>query len=536
MSRWLLLLAACVAPFAATNAGNGPDVFTKVVQGGDPSPADAYKGVWSVAINADELKFSPPEITLNLPDLAPVTVQLDHWEPRAGFVMEYDEEGNGHMIPDPNAKPEDFSWLWYGRGGEWTVSLTMHKGIVAGRASSAERRYGLEPRPGPVTQLGLINSSYWKTHVDDGLDNPKREAVSAAPATTASASSLGPTLAMPLPASTKGPTWDDSCAASLDTSHVNVVDVLVMYTSGYLSYAGSATQVEAQVQAGLDDANTSLRNSQMYALRFALAGVEAVPAGFNYDVSGIEASLLRLTGYTVVPPIDGYCSFSNPNTAVRNRREAKHADIVALARRDATNPPEQTCGAGWVQRVVYNNGCAMEPGADWGEKFPYFIFDPQCNSDRLNFAHEIGHTLGMEHDPQNSDVGAGGARPSCPWSFGHRRPDTGVAQSYRFRTVMAYWNNVLLSGGGVGPGACANSADCQQIDAYSNWNLQWAGPSGIQPLPLLPSSALIGVQVPWIPPSGQQPQSHAFDTMQRLGAIVADFRARPDAIFANNFQ
>jgi len=97
---------------------------------------------------------------------------------------------------------------------------------------------------------------------------------------------------------------------------------------------------------------------------------------------------------------------------------------------------------------------------------------------------------------------------------------------------MSYWNNVTAFSL-PGPAACASDADCQQIDAYSNWNLQWAGTSGVQPLPLLPSSALIGVQSPWM--TGQ-PKSYAFDTMQRLGAIVANYKSRPDVIFNDDFQ
>jgi peptidyl-Asp metalloendopeptidase len=528
MTRWLIRLAVCFLACSAAQANDPPALFIEVTPGGDASPAEAYHGVWSVTINAEELKQPVQEITLNLPDQPPVVIRLEHWEPRAGYILEFDDEGNAHNVPDPEARPEDFSWLWYGKGDGWTVSLTLHQGIVAGRATSADFRYGLEPRPGPITQLGLINSSYWKTHPDEQPGKPTREPKLSLSSPLSLQADKRP--APSLTSGTKG-SWDYSCPTALNVAQTHVVDVLVMYTSGYLIYAGSIPQVEAQVQAGLDDANTSLRNSEMHALRFSLAGVEALPTSTNYDTVGIVATLDWLSGNT--PSFTyPYCSFASPNTAVRSRRNAKYADVVALARRDQTTPLEGSCGVGWVQRVVYNNGCEMEPGPAWGDTFPYFVFNPQCSADRLNFAHEIGHTLGMEHDPVNSDVGAGGAAPSCPWSFGHRRADTGVAQSYRFRTVMAYWNNASAFSL-PGPAACASSSDCQQIDAYSNWNLQWAGPSGIQPLPLLPSSALIGVQSPWI--SGQ-PKAHAFDTMQRLGAIVADYRTRPDAIFADDFE
>ena len=176
----------------------------------------------------------------------------------------------------------------------------------------------------------------------------------------------------------------------------------------------------------------------------------------------------------------------------------------------------------------------MEPGNAWGDTFPYLVFNTQCNADRLNLAHELGHILGMDHDPINTNNGRSEFNPSCPWSYGHRRADSSLAQNKRFRTVMAYWETFPEYVGVPGPPACANNADCQPNDASSTWNLQWTG-TGIQPLPLVPGAAAIGVQTPPFLPPGQK-QSNAYDTLQRLGQVVAGFRSRPDRIFESDFD
>jgi hypothetical protein len=100
---------------------------------------------------------------------------------------------------------------------------------------------------------------------------------------------------------------------------------------------------------------------------------------------------------------------------------------------------------------------------------------------------------------------------------------------------MAYWEDDTAVVGEFGPPACTSNADCQQIDAYSNWNLQWTGATGIQPLPLVPGAVAIGVQTPPpIPPN--QPKAYAYDTLQRLGPVVAGFKPRPGVIFAHDFD
>jgi hypothetical protein len=364
MSRFLSLLLFMLAMSVhGVAVAQSPELFIEISPGGDASPAEAYNDLWSVELNAEQLRNPVQSITLNLPGQPEAQIQLQHWEARRGYITYEDDEGVVHTIPDPKAGPDDFSWLWYGKGEGWTVSLTMHKGVIAGRVSSAERRYGLEPRPERVTQLGWINSDYWTTHPDErpGIPLPgtPEKHSEASSATAAAAQSSSPTS----PAS-----WDLLCSAPLNTSNLSVVDVLVLYTPQYLSNAGSVVQVEAAVQAALDDANTSLRNSAISSLLYSLAGVEAVPVapGFNYDSQPIVNGLNRLSGNitTTLP-----CDFSSPNTAVRARRDANYADVVALARK-TTIPNDNSCGVGWIQHKVTSVFFCDGAGSQLGRYVP----------------------------------------------------------------------------------------------------------------------------------------------------------------------
>lgn len=315
--------------------------------------------------------------------------------------------------------------------------------------------------------------------------------------------------------------WNLSCTDPLSVG-VRNIDVLVLYTAGVFAANGSTLGgVKVVAQREVDETNQILRNSQVHTVRFHLIGIQAVPetATPPYDVAGIDVGLNRLAGTIETPGV--YPGWSYPgNTSVRALRDFHGADVVALARRNASAVP--SCGVAFVQRY-YNYSPAVEPGPEF-ERKAYMVFDPDCAADRLNFSHEAGHLLGMEHDPANAEM-SGLGFPSCPWSFGHRNASGDLLVS--FRTVMSYSRNTSSSGP-----MCSNDAACPLIDAYSNPDLSWAG--GLFETGTHPDAVPIGRNIG--DPPASYPPSKARDTLARTAPIVEAFRSRPELIFANGFQ
>jgi hypothetical protein len=168
-------------------------------------------------------------------------------------------------------------------------------------------------------------------------------------------------------------------------------------------------------------ANTAFADSGMVA-RFVL--VSTVLASRN-DSGDMEADLNWLTS----------------DAGIAAARDVARADMVALIVQSG-----QACGIGWVMRSP----------ASWFASNAFQVTALSCAVGNLSYAHEHGHNMGMEHNPEN---GASSAQASYPWSFGHYV--NGV-----FRTVMSYVN------------PCPNG--CNRVARFSNPNLTYAGqPTGI---------------------------------------------------------
>ncbi len=270
------------------------------------------------------------------------------------------------------------SMVWRGRGqlDRGNATLTLHQGLLYGRIESGGDVYAIRPGSNRRTLVEKINSD------------------SFAPEWGHDAATHGHEKVPP-------PAGDNRLQqGSLTTPNATAADgtvqivLMSVYTPQARVAAGGTTQIQAQIQAAVDQANTAFVNSNMVP-RFFLSHTAEV--AYN-DSGNIETDLNWVTS----------------NSSVASLRNTYFADMVSLI----TNNGGGYCGIGWVQR---------NPGSGFaGYAFQVTALGCLANS---TLAHEHGHNMGMEHDPASAGVSPSGA--SYPWSFGHYVNGS-------FRTIMSY--------------------------------------------------------------------------------------------------
>ncbi len=208
-----------------------------------------------------------------------------------------------------------------------------------------------------------------------------------------------------------------SLAAAVAADGPVVIDVMSLYTADARNAVGGTANIEALIQAAVDAANAAFIDSNM-TVQFQL--VHTAQVAYS-DSGNISSDLSWLVN----------------NAQVAALRDQYGADMVSLI----IDNGGAFCGVGYVQR----------PLGTWFAPYPFQVTVWDCAVGNLSFAHEHGHNMGMEHDPEN---GASPDVASFPWSFGHYINGT-------YRTVMSY--------------SSPCSIYCQRVGRFSNPDVSYLG-------------------------------------------------------------
>ena len=287
------------------------------------------------------------------------------------------------------------------------ATLTYYDGLLFGRIESGSDVYSIRPGANGRTIIERIDTDSFKP--EWGHDR----------------ASHGHERVPPVSGST---TTQDS-SVSTPTAAVGAdgtVEIVLMsvYTPQARAAAGGATLIQGQIQAAVDQANTAFINSNMIA-RYFLAHTEEVT---HNDSGNINTDL-------------DWVTYDAGVAALRNTYAA---DMVSLIVENGG----AYCGVGWIQR---------KPGSGFAG-YAFQVTDRGCLANST-LAHEHGHNMGMEHDPEDSSVGSNPSAASYPWSFGHW-------VSGQFATIMTY-NSICPS-------------YCPRILNFSNPDMFYNGlPTGI---------------------------------------------------------
>lgn len=210
------------------------------------------------------------------------------------------------------------------------------------------------------------------------------------------------------------PNSPETIAATTDSG--DRIDVLVVYTPASKAILGGDAQAATHAQQAIDATNTAYINSkirQRVRLVHAAEYVYTETASASTDLGNLRS-----------------------NAGVQALRNTHNADMVAMI-----GEMQGVCGIGYLMG-----------GAGGNQNNAFTATARSCAVGNLSFAHELGHNMGSQHNPEN------GSNPTFPFGFGHYVNGS-------FRTVMSY----------VDP--CPNG--CTRVAYFSNPSVIFNGqPTG----------------------------------------------------------
>lgn len=166
------------------------------------------------------------------------------------------------------------------------------------------------------------------------------------------------------------------------------IDVLVVYTTATKNFLGGDAQARALAQAAIDSTNTAYINSR---IRQRVRLVHSEEFAYVETTGSPDLSALR------------------SNAGIQTLRNTHNADLVS-----EISEVGGLCGIGYLMGGTGGN-------ANNG----FTVTARSCAVGNLSFAHELGHNMGSQHNPES------GSGATYAYGYGHY-----VNGSYR--TVMSY--------------------------------------------------------------------------------------------------
>jgi hypothetical protein len=218
-----------------------------------------------------------------------------------------------------------------------------------------------------------------------------------------------------------------------------VIDLMVLYTPEALEDAGDAAAMEALIHMAISVTNLSLEDSDVNP-RFSPVHIDEIDyLEADQENPGDEEFNVFDDRNRLRNPNDGYMD------EVHELRDRYCADIVHLI----TDTGGGWCGAAYIQQN------APDP---LHEEFGFAVTKDSCAVGNRTFAHEMGHTMGAQHDWYKDDS-------TDPYSYAHGHIDL----DENYRTIMSYSDKCTDSG-----------ENCPRKGYWSNPDIDYSGtPTGV---------------------------------------------------------
>ncbi len=457
-------------------------------------------------MNLAQLRRNRASLSLNLPNGEPV--QIQPWL--------YKETTGPRQQERAFDDPTRYSFEWHGFADGHMVSMYVIEGKVVGRFQTPSDNILL-------ATAGESGEVELKKFRPDIVRHP-----------VASSRRFTDSLA----GSEKGSqvaNWIPGCAGMpAASSNKEFIDVLFLFTP---EAAIDDELLTLSAFAAVADANRTIENSGIDNAFVRLAGIEPVPNGHGEDAQTGLVDHIDFVAGTQNGAVD---TTNVGNPSVTALRDQYNADVVTLLISDAFEIINGTrielCGVAFTP-LVYPPANPLDPGIDPGapyEPFAYSVVELDCAIGFKDFTHELGHLLGLNHDPRNSDTTRQSAQapdPACPGSYAHH-DGRNANTNFRFRTAVSTY---VQGPNTDGPFACLGEdpANCPGVSVFSNPAFEWTGPTGIQLAGTIPGAPRLGV-IDGV--TGTTADANNWLTFRKMAPIVSRYRTDPSELFRDSFE